>query len=137
MDMLLEEEIENVFARHNRHAEAVRRAVSAWGLELLCRTPEHYSSSLTAVLLPAGHDADDYRERVLEAFDMSLGAGLSKMSGKVFRIGHLGDTNDLTVLGALAGVEMGLGLAGIPHESGGLGAAVSYLRDQAVARLSA
>lgn len=131
IDMLNEEGLENVFARHDRHAEATRRAVRAWGLEILCRVPEHYSSSLTAVLVPDGHNADEFRGRVLDAFDMSLGTGLTKLQGKVFRIGHLGDTNDLTIMGALAGVEMGLELAGIPHQEGGVRAAMQYFAEQA------
>jgi alanine-glyoxylate transaminase / serine-glyoxylate transaminase / serine-pyruvate transaminase len=126
IDMLNEEGLDNVFARHDRHAEGTRRAVRAWGLEILCRNPDHYSSSLTAVLVPEGHNADAFRAQALESFDMSLGTGLSKLAGKVFRIGHLGDTNDLTILGALAGVEMGLGLAGIPHNEGGVQAAMDY-----------
>nr|PZN83017.1 MAG: serine--glyoxylate aminotransferase [Pseudomonadota bacterium] len=129
IDMLHEEGLENVFARHNRHAEATRRAVRAWGLEILCRDPACYSSSLTAVLMPEGHDADRFRQIVLEHFDMSLGTGLSKVAGKVFRIGHLGDTNDLTIIGALAGVEMGLALADVPHRPGGVQAAMDYLRE--------
>ena len=129
IDMLHEEGLETVFARHDRHAEATRRAVRAWGLEVLCREPKYYSSSLTAVLMPDGHNADAFRQIVLERFDMSLGTGLSKLAGKVFRIGHLGDTNDLTILGALAGVEMGLGLAGVPHRKGGVQAAMDYLAD--------
>jgi len=133
IDMLHEEGLENVFARHNRHAEATRRAVRAWGLEILCRDPACYSSSLTAVLMPEGHDADRFRQIVLEHFDMSLGTGLSKLAGKVFRIGHLGDTNDLTIIGALAGVEMGLSLAGVPHKPGGVQAAMDYLRSTATA----
>jgi alanine-glyoxylate transaminase/serine-glyoxylate transaminase/serine-pyruvate transaminase len=127
IEMLNEEGLENVYLRHDRHAEATRRAVAAWGLEVLCRTPGHRSSVLTAVLLPEGHDADAFRGRVLERFDMSLGTGLGKLAGRVFRIGHLGDTNDLTILGALAGVEMGLGLAGIPHARGGVLAAMEHL----------
>jgi alanine-glyoxylate transaminase/serine-glyoxylate transaminase/serine-pyruvate transaminase len=127
IDMLNEEGLDNVFARHDRHAEATRRAVRAWGLEILCRVPEHYSSSLTAVLVPEGHNADAFRGKVLDAFDMSLGTGLTKLAGKVFRIGHLGDTNDLTILGALSGVEMGLELAGIPHQKGGARAAMDFL----------
>jgi alanine-glyoxylate transaminase/serine-glyoxylate transaminase/serine-pyruvate transaminase len=126
LDMLREEGLDNVFARHDRHAEATRRAVNAWGLAVFCRNPDHYSSSLTAVLMPEGHSADAFRAQVLESFDMSLGTGLGKMAGKVFRIGHLGDTNDLTILGALAGVEMGLALAGIPHSKGGVQAAMDY-----------
>jgi len=129
IDMLHEEGLENVFARHDRHAEATRRAARAWGLETLCREPRHYSSSLTALLMPAGHDADNFRKVALEHFDVSLGTGLSKVAGKVFRIGHLGDTNDLTIIGALAGVEMGLGLAGVPHRKGGVQAAMDYFAD--------
>jgi alanine-glyoxylate transaminase/serine-glyoxylate transaminase/serine-pyruvate transaminase len=125
--MLREEGLENVFARHDRHAEATRRAVRAWGLELLCAVPEEYSSSLTAVMTPAGHDADQLRKRILEAFDMSLGTGLGKLAGKVFRIGHLGDFNDLMLTGTLAGVEMGLELAGVPHRKGGVQAAMESL----------
>lgn len=127
IDMLHEEGLENVFERHNRHAEATRRAVRAWGLEILCREPKDYSSSLTAVLLPEGHNADDYRAVALDAFDISLGTGLSKLAGRVFRIGHLGDTNDLTMLGALSGVEMTFGLTSIPHRQGGVQAAMDYL----------
>jgi alanine-glyoxylate transaminase/serine-glyoxylate transaminase/serine-pyruvate transaminase len=131
--MLREEGLDNVFARHDRHAEATRRAVRAWGLEILCANPAEYSSSLTAVMMPAGHDADRLRETILERFDMSLGAGLSKLKGKVFRIGHLGDFNDLTLLGTLAGVEMGLALAGVPHRQGGVRAAMDYLGAPAAA----
>jgi alanine-glyoxylate transaminase/serine-glyoxylate transaminase/serine-pyruvate transaminase len=134
LDMLSEEGLDNIFARHDRHAEATRTAVRAWGLEILCRVPEHYSSSLTAVLMPDGHDADQFRANVLDAFDMSLGTGLTKLAGKVFRIGHLGDTNDLTILGALSGVEMGLSLAGVPHRAGGVQAALTYLTSNASAR---
>lgn len=131
IDMLHEEGLDNVFARHDRHAEATRRAVTAWGLEILCRDPKYYSSSLTAVLMPEGHNADDFRRTALEKFDISLGTGLTKLAGRVFRIGHLGDTNDLTILGALAGVEMGLGLAGVPYKKGGVQAAMDYLAGQA------
>jgi alanine-glyoxylate transaminase/serine-glyoxylate transaminase/serine-pyruvate transaminase len=127
LDQLLEEGLPNVFARHDRHAEATRRAVRAWGLEILCADPALYSSSLTAVLMPAGHDADAFRRAVLEHFDMSLGTGLSKVAGKVFRIGHLGDFNDLALMGTLAGVEMGLAIAGVPHRPGGAQAALDYL----------
>jgi alanine-glyoxylate transaminase/serine-glyoxylate transaminase/serine-pyruvate transaminase len=126
IDMLHEEGLDNVFARHDRHAEATRRAARAWGLDILCKEPRHYSSSLTALMMPAGHDADNFRKVALEHFDVSLGTGLSKVAGKVFRIGHLGDTNDLTIVGALAGVEMGLGLAGVPHRKGGVQAAMDY-----------
>src|SRR6202008_2380440 len=129
IDMLHEEGLENVFARHDRHAEATRRAARAWGLEILCKEPRHYSSSLTALMMPAGHDADNFRKVALEHFDVSLGTGLSKVSGKVFRIGHLGDTNDLTIVGALAGVEMSLALAGVPHRKGGVQAAMEHFAD--------
>lgn len=125
--MLDEEGLENVFARHDRHAEATRRAVRAWGLEVLCAVPEEYSSALTAVMMPAGHDADRLRQVILEHFDMSLGMGLGELQGKIFRIGHLGDFNDLTLLGTLSGVEMGLELAGVPHRKGGVQAAIDYL----------
>ena len=131
IDMLHEEGLDRVFARHKRHAEATRRAVRAWGLEILCRDPNCYSPVLTAIMMPAGHDADAFRKVVLEHFDMSLGSGLSKLAGKVFRIGHLGDTNDLTILGALSGVEMGLELAGVPHKKGGAQAAMDYLAQAA------
>jgi alanine-glyoxylate transaminase/serine-glyoxylate transaminase/serine-pyruvate transaminase len=131
IDMLHEEGLENVFARHDRHAEATRRAAKAWGLEILCKEPRHYSSSLTALMMPAGHDADAFRKTALEHFDVSLGTGLSKVAGKVFRIGHLGDTNDLTIVGALAGVEMGLALAGVPHKKGGVQTAMDYFAGQA------
>jgi alanine-glyoxylate transaminase/serine-glyoxylate transaminase/serine-pyruvate transaminase len=131
IDMLHEEGFDNVFARHDRHAEATRRAVKAWGLEIWCKEPRHYSSSLTAVLMPSGHDADQFRKLALEHFDVSLGTGLSKIAGKVFRIGHLGDTNDLTILGTLAGVEMGLTLAGVPIRKGGAQAAMDYFVAQA------
>jgi len=127
IDMLHEEGLDNVFARHDRLAEATRRAVRAWGLEVWCREPTDYSSSLTGVLMPEGHDADALRRHALEHFDISLGTGLSKLAGKVFRIGHLGDTNDLTIVGALAGVEMGLGLANVPYRKGGVQAAMDYL----------
>jgi alanine-glyoxylate transaminase / serine-glyoxylate transaminase / serine-pyruvate transaminase len=125
--MLLEKGLENVFARHDRHGEATRRAVRGWGLGLNCENPEEYSSSLTAVLMPAGHDADAFRKVVLERFNMSLGNGLGKVQGKLFRIGHLGDFNDLMLAGTLSGVEMGLGLAGVPYTRGGVMAALDYL----------
>jgi alanine-glyoxylate transaminase/serine-glyoxylate transaminase/serine-pyruvate transaminase len=127
--MLEEEGLENVLARHQRHAEATRRAVRAWGLEVLASNPAEYSGSLTAVLLPPGHDADRVRKVILECFDLSLGTGLGKLAGKVFRIGHLGDFNDLALLGTLAGVEMGLALAGVPARSGGVQAAMAYLAE--------
>jgi alanine-glyoxylate transaminase/serine-glyoxylate transaminase/serine-pyruvate transaminase len=129
--MLEEEGLANVFARHDRHAEATRRAVRAWGLEVLCQNPDEYSSSLTAVMMPAGHDADRFRAIVLEHFDMSLGQGLTKLSGKIFRIGHLGDFNDLMLMGTLAGVEMGLELAGVPSRKGGVLAAMEHLAAEA------
>jgi alanine-glyoxylate transaminase/serine-glyoxylate transaminase/serine-pyruvate transaminase len=127
LKMLEEEGLENVFARHQRHAEATRRAVRAWGMEVLALDAREYSGSLTAVLVPAGHDADRVRKVILESFDMSLGTGLGKLAGKVFRIGHLGDFNDLALLGTLAGVEMGLALAGVPAKKEGVQAAMDYL----------
>ena len=130
LTMLLDEEgLDAVFARHQRHGEATRRAVRAWGLEVLALDPREYSGSLTAVLLPAGHDADRVRKTILDAFDMSLGTGLGKLAGKVFRIGHLGDFNDLTLLGTLAGVEMGLALAAVPVKKAGVNAAMDYLAE--------
>lgn len=129
LTMLDEEGLDNVFARHARHGEATRRAVRAWGLEVLALDPREYSGSLTAVLLPAGQDADRVRAVILEAFDMSLGTGLGKLAGKVFRIGHLGHFNDLTLAGTLAGVEMGLGLAGVPVKQEGVAAALSTLAE--------
>ena len=131
IDMINEEGLENVFARHERLAEATRRAVQAWGLEIQCRDPKYYSPAVTAVIVPEGHNADAYRKIVLDNFNMSLGTGLNKIAGKVFRIGHLGDTNELTIMGALAGVEMGFDLAGIPHKNGGVAAAMSYLAETA------
>jgi len=128
LKMLLEEEgLTAVFHRHARHAEATRRAVAAWGLDLVCADPREYSSSLTAVLVPEGFDADRLREIILEAFDMSLGTGLGKLRGKIFRIGHLGHFNDLMLCGTLSGIEMGLHRAGIPHRHGGVTAALEYL----------
>jgi len=125
--MLHEEGLENVFRRHDRHAEATRAAVEAWGLEVWCEDPREYSSSLTTVLMPVGHDADKLRQIIVDAFDMSLGTGLAKLGGKVFRIGHLGHFNDLMLAGTLSGVEMGLKLAGVPHRSGGIHAALDRL----------
>ena len=130
--MLLEEGLGNVFARHTRHGEATRRAVRAWGLEVLCANPAEYSGSLTAVLVPNGHNADELRRVILDTFDMSLGTGLGRLAGKVFRIGHLGHFNDLMLAGTLAGVEMGLALAGVPHERGGVQAALDYLAPAAL-----
>jgi len=125
--MLLEEGLDTVFFRHKRHAEATRRAVKAWNLEILAVNPEEYSPSLTTILMPEGHDADALRKLILERFDMSLGTGLGKLKGKIFRIGHLGDFNDLMLAGTLCGVEMGLGLAGVPFSKGGVAAALDYL----------
>ncbi len=125
--MLDEQGLDHVFARHRRHAEATRRAVRAWGLEILCLNPDEYSDSLTAILLPEGHDADRLRQIILERFDMSLGTGLGRLQGRVFRIGHLGDFNDLMLAGTLCGVEMGLEIAGIPFNRGGVTAALDYL----------
>src|SRR5205823_4259535 len=136
LDMLESEGLDRVFARHTRLAEATRRAVRAWGLELLCADPAEYSSSLTAVMMPAGHSADAFRKVVLERLDMSLGQGLSKLAGKIFRIGHLGYFNDLMLCGTLAGVEMGLELAAVPYRKGGAQAAMDYLAETASAGLA-
>ncbi len=127
IDILHEEGFPSVFARHKRLAEATRRAVRGWGLEILCRDARFYSPVVTTVLMPGTRGGDAFRELVLERFDMSLGSGLSKLGDKVFRIGHIGDTNELTIVAALAGVEMGLALAGIPHKKGGVDAAMAYL----------
>jgi alanine-glyoxylate transaminase / serine-glyoxylate transaminase / serine-pyruvate transaminase len=128
LKMLLDEEgLDAVFARHQRHAEATRRAVRAWGLEVFALDPREYSASLTGVLVPAGHDADGVRKVILEAFDLSLGTGLTKLGGKMFRIGHLGDFNDLMLMGTLAGIEMTLDLADVPHKKGGVQAAMDFL----------
>jgi len=132
LKMLIEEEgLENVYKRHDRHAEATRRAVRAWGLEILCLNPAEYSSALTAVLMPDGHSEVEFRKVVLDHFNMSLGSGLGKIANKVFRIGHLGDFNDLMLCGTLCGVEMGLGLAGVPHKEGGVAAAMACLAEAA------
>lgn len=125
--MLHEEGLDNVFARHRRHAAATRAAVEAWGLEILCRNPDEYSPVVTAVLMPEGHDADRFRQVTLDRFDMSLGAGLSRVKGKVFRIGHLGHFNDLMLMGTLAGVEMGLDVGKVPYGKGGVLAAMDVL----------
>jgi alanine-glyoxylate transaminase/serine-glyoxylate transaminase/serine-pyruvate transaminase len=127
LDMLLEEGMANIFARHHRLAEATRKAVIGWGLEFCPLNPAEYSDSLTAVWMPDGHDADELRRLILDRFDMSLGTGLGKVKGRVFRIGHLGDLNDLMLAGTLCGVEMGLGLAGVPHAKGGVVAALEFL----------
>jgi len=134
LQMLLEEEgLENVFKRHDRHAEATRRAVRAWGLEILCANPAEYSSSLTAVLMPEGHSEIAFRQVVLDHFNLSLGSGLTKLRDKVFRIGHLGDFNDLMLCGTLSGIEMGLELARVPHRKGGVDAAMQSLASQPAA----
>ena len=127
LHMLQEEGLSNVFERHNRHAAATRAAVQAWGLEIVCEDPREYSSSVTAVFMPEGHDADKLRAIILNNFDMSLGAGLSRLAGKVFRIGHLGSFNDLMLAGTLSGIEMGLQLARVPHKKGGINAALDRL----------
>ncbi len=136
LDMLLSEGLDRVFARHDRLAEATRCAVRAWGLEILCTDPTEYSSTLTGVMMPSGHSADTFRKIVLDRFDMSLGQGLGKLAGKVFRIGHLGYFNDLMLCGTLAGVEMGLVLAAVPHRKGGAQAAMDYLAETAAAELA-
>src|SRR5262245_29456375 len=127
IDMLHEEGLDNVFARHDRLAEATRRAVRAWGLEIMCREPKYYSPTITAVMTPEGHDADALRNLALDTFNISYGMSFGQYAGKMFRIGHLGDINDLTLLGALAGTEMALALAGVPHRKGGVQAAMDYL----------
>jgi alanine-glyoxylate transaminase/serine-glyoxylate transaminase/serine-pyruvate transaminase len=127
LEMIQEEGLENIFRRHQRYGDATRAAVRAWGLDILCEEPAEYSNSLTAVVLPDGHNADRLRQIILEKFDMSLGTGLGQLAGKVFRIGHLGAFNDLTLAGTLSGVEMGLGLAGVPHKPGGVQAALNSL----------
>lgn len=133
IDMLLAEGLENVFARHARMAEATRRAVQSWGMENLCASPRHFSPVLTAVLMPEGHSADAFRSKVLENFNMSLGSGLSKVADRVFRIGHLGEINELTLVATLAGCEMGFELAGVPHQKGGVDQAMRYLAETAAA----
>jgi alanine-glyoxylate transaminase/serine-glyoxylate transaminase/serine-pyruvate transaminase len=130
IDMLHEEGLENVFARHDRLAEATRRAAQTWGFELLCKEPKHYSSTITAILLPEGNNADQFRAAALDAFDISYGASFGPYAGKYFRIGHLGDINDGTLLGALALTEMALGVTGIPHKKGGVQAAMDYLAEE-------
>jgi alanine-glyoxylate transaminase/serine-glyoxylate transaminase/serine-pyruvate transaminase len=130
LDMILGEGLDNVFARHDRLAEACRRAVRAWGLEIQCADPSVYSPVLTGVMMPDGVDADAVRKVIYERFDMSLGTGLGKMRGRMFRIGHLGDCNDLTLMATLAGVEMGLQIAGVPVAASGLPAAMEFLMSQ-------
>ena len=133
LKMLDEEGVEAVFARHQRHAEATRRAVRGWGLEVFALDPREQSASLTGVMMPAGQDADRVRKVILDAFDLSLGTGLTKLGGKMFRIGHLGDFNDLMLMGTLTGVDMGLALAGVPVKKGGVNAAMDYLAECAKA----
>ena len=125
--MLNEEGLDNVLNRHARHGAAARLAVETWGLEVVCRDPAEFSASLTAVMMPAEHSADKLRDLILENFDMSLGTGLGRLADKVFRIGHLGNFNDLMLGGTLSGIEMGLALAEVPHEAGGVQAAIDYL----------
>ena len=127
IDLMHEEGLDNVFARHKRHGAATRAAVKAWGLELLCRDPRFESPVMTAVMMPSGQGGDAYRKIVLDTFDMSLGAGLNKIADKIFRIGHLADTNDLTIMGALSGIEMGFEVAGIPYKKGGVQAAMEVI----------
>ena len=127
IDMLLEEGLENVFKRHKRHADATRIAVEAWGLEILAKNPIERSNSITAIMVPDGHDSDNLRKIIYDNYNMSLGTGLNKVKGKVFRIGHLGDLNDLTLAGTLSGVEMGLKQSGIPFKKGGIMAALDFL----------
>lgn len=129
LQMLREEGLQNVFARHSRHAEATRRAVHAWGLENVAVNPNEYSSSVTAIFTPAGHSADEFRRVALERFNLVLGTGLGKLKDKIFRIGHLGDFNDLMLAGTLGGVEMTLELAGVPHRKGGVAAALEFLTE--------
>jgi alanine-glyoxylate transaminase/serine-glyoxylate transaminase/serine-pyruvate transaminase len=130
LHMLFEEGLENVFARHSRFGEATRRAVMTWGLELLCANPKEYSHSLTAVLMPEGYNADELRGLILKKFNMSLGTGLGKLKGKIFRVGHLGDFNELMLAGTLSGIEMGLALAKVPFSKGGVTEALDYLSNQ-------
>ena len=132
--LLMAEGLDNVFARHARHAEATRRAVRAWGLEILCADPARHSGSLTAVLMPPGHDADRVRAIALERFDLSLGTGLGKVKGRMFRIGHLGDSNDLTLVATIAGCEMGMKLAGIELAGSGVQAVMAHFGEHAAPR---
>jgi alanine-glyoxylate transaminase/serine-glyoxylate transaminase/serine-pyruvate transaminase len=134
--MLMEEGLDNVFARHLKLAAATRAAVRAWNLEILCQDPKEHSPILTAVVMPTGHDADHFRDVALKNYDMSLGAGLSKVKGKVFRIGHLGHFNELMLMGTLSGVEMALGVANVPHKAGGVLAAMEVLKGKDVVPVS-
>jgi alanine-glyoxylate transaminase/serine-glyoxylate transaminase/serine-pyruvate transaminase len=130
IEMLHEEGLDNVFARHDRLAEATRRAIKAWGLDIICRDPKYHSPTVTAVLVPDGHDAEAFRALALEQFNISYGASFGRFTGKMFRIGHLGDINDAMMLGGLAATEMALALANIPHKKGGVQAAMDYLVSQ-------
>jgi alanine-glyoxylate transaminase/serine-glyoxylate transaminase/serine-pyruvate transaminase len=130
IEMLHEEGLDNVFARHDRLAEATRRAIKTWGLDTICRDAKYYSPTITAVLLPEGHDADAFRALALEQFNISYGSSFGRFTGKMFRIGHLGDINDAMMLGGLAVTEMALALANIPHKKGGVQAAMDYLVSQ-------
>jgi alanine-glyoxylate transaminase/serine-glyoxylate transaminase/serine-pyruvate transaminase len=136
LSMMRDEGLESIWARHERFGRATRAAVKAWGLDILAQNPAEYSGVLTAVVMPDGRDADTFRQLVLERFDMSLGTGLGKMKGKIFRIGHLGDFNDLMLAGTLSGVEMGFALAGVPHKSGGVLAALELLTSESLAPVS-
>jgi alanine-glyoxylate transaminase/serine-glyoxylate transaminase/serine-pyruvate transaminase len=129
LKMLGEEGLDNVFARHQRHGEAARRAARAWGLEIVALDPREYSHSVTALYMPAGHSADKFRQVVLERFNMPLGTGLGRLQDKIFRIGHLGDFNDLMLAGTISGLEMALSIAQIPHQKGGINTALEYLTD--------
>src|SRR5262252_639702 len=132
LQMLVQEEgLGNVFARHKRHAEATLRAAKGWGLEIVAQDPKEYSPALTAVYTAAGHSADEFRKTVLEHFNMPLGTGLGRLQDKIFRIGHLGDFNDLMLAGTLSGVEMGLALAGVSHQKGGVATVLEYLTETA------
>jgi len=130
LNIIDEQGLDNIIARHERHAEATRRAVAAWGLELVCADPREYSSSLTSIFVPDGYSANALRAQILDHFDLSLGTGLARLADRVFRIGHLGDLNDLTLIGAISGVEMGMKIAGVPHNAGGTQAAMDYLATQ-------
>ena len=136
LDMILSEGLDNVFVRHERLAEATRRAVRAWDLTILCADPAEFSAALTTVVMPDGHNADTFRKVTLDRFNLSLGQGLGKLSGKVFRIGHLGYFNELMLCGTLAGVEMGLALAAVPHRKGGVLAAMDFLGETAATGLA-
>jgi alanine-glyoxylate transaminase/serine-glyoxylate transaminase/serine-pyruvate transaminase len=127
IEMLHEEGLDNVFARHDRLAEATRRAVRGWGLEIMCRDPQYYSPTVTSVLLPDGHDADQFRNVALNTFNIAYGSSFGPYATKYFRIGHLGDINDVWLIGVLGMTEMALGLAGIPHKKGGVQAAMDYI----------